>query len=146
MKVLLLTDVPSVGKQGQIVQVKDGYGRNFLIGRGLARLADAIAVRDIETANSYKIHKAAIKKDAVHKAQAGLSNTALYFARKANEKGGLFAAVTNSDISEALNKKGFSTVSVAQVIGGPFKTVGAHKVTLKLNEKDISLRITVQAS
>lgn len=133
MKVILKEDVPNLGKAGQIIKVKDGYARNFLLPKGLALLADEKNMKLLEYQKK-KIEEEAKKKrqDAESVAQR-LSETQLLIKAKAGEDQKLFGSVTSKDIAEALEKEGFSIDKKQVNIVEPIKRVGEYEVDVKLH-------------
>jgi len=108
MQIILLEKVVNVGNLGEVVKVKDGYARNFLIPQRLARRATATAVAEFEVKRA-ELEKAAAAKLAASQAQGEkLSGLTFQVAQKAGVDGRLFGSVTNFDIAEALTKQGFA--------------------------------------
>ena len=143
MQIILLEKVVNVGNLGDVVKVKDGYARNFLIPQRMARRATASAVADFEVKRA-ELEKAAAAKLAASQAQGDkLSGMTISIAQKAGVDGRLFGSVTNFDIAEALTKQGFA-VEKAQVRlpNGPLKTTGDHPVAVALHT-DVVVDITV---
>jgi large subunit ribosomal protein L9 len=134
MQIILLEKVVNVGNLGDIVKVKDGYARNFLIPQKLARRAtkDAIAEFEVRRAELEKI--AAEKLAAAQALGEKMSGLTVQIAQKAGVDGRLFGSVTNADIAETLTKQGFA-VEKAQVRmpTGPLKMVGDHPVQVSLH-------------
>jgi large subunit ribosomal protein L9 len=143
MQIILLEKVVNVGNLGDVVKVKDGYARNFLIPQKMARRATASAVAEFEVKRA-ELEKAAAAKLAASQAQGEkLSGMTISIAQKAGVDGRLFGSVTNFDIAEALTKQGFA-VEKAQVRmpTGPLKTTGDHPVAVALHT-DVVVEITV---
>ncbi|WLI87731.1 50S ribosomal protein L9 [Massilia sp. R2A-15] len=143
MQIILLEKVVNVGNLGDVVKVKDGYARNFLIPQKMARRATASAVAEFEVKRA-ELEKAAAAKLAASQAQGEkLSGMTIAIAQKAGVDGRLFGSVTNFDIAEALTKQGFA-VEKAQVRmpTGPLKTAGDHPVAVALHT-DVVVEITV---
>ena len=143
MQIILLEKVVNVGNLGDVVKVKDGYARNFLIPQRMARRATASAVAEFEVKRA-ELEKAAAAKLAASQAQGDkLSGMTITIAQKAGVDGRLFGSVTNFDIAEALTKQGFA-VEKAQVRlpNGPLKTTGEHPVAVALHT-DVVVDITV---
>ncbi len=143
MQIILLEKVVNVGNLGDVVKVKDGYARNFLIPQKMARRATASAVAEFEVKRA-ELEKAAAAKLAASQAQGDkLSGMTITIAQKAGVDGRLFGSVTNFDIAEALTKQGFA-VEKAQVRmpTGPLKTTGEHSVAVALHT-DVVVDITV---
>jgi large subunit ribosomal protein L9 len=143
MQVILLEKVVNVGNLGDVVKVKDGYARNFLIPQKMARRATQAAVAEFEVKRA-ELEKAAADKLAASQAQGEkLSGMTVTIGQKAGVDGRLFGSVTNFDIAEALTKQGFA-VEKAQVRmpTGPLKTTGEHPVAVALHT-DVVVEITI---
>ena len=143
MQIILLEKVVNVGNLGDVVKVKDGFARNFLIPQRMARRATASAVAEFEVKRA-ELEKAAAAKLAASQAQGDKLNAmTISIAQKAGVDGRLFGSVTNFDIAEALTKQGFP-VEKAQVRlpNGPLKTTGEHPVAVALHT-DVVVDITV---
>jgi large subunit ribosomal protein L9 len=143
MQVILLDKVVNLGNLGEIVKVKDGYARNFLIPTGRARRATEDAKRDFE-ARRVELEKAAAAKLAEAQALGEkLAGTTLKLTQKAGVDGRLFGSVTNYDIAEELEKTGYK-VSKAQVRmpNGPVKMVGDSTVSVALHT-DVVVEINI---
>jgi large subunit ribosomal protein L9 len=134
MQIILLEKVVNLGNLGDVVRVKDGYARNFLIPQRKARKATTTAMAEFE-AKRAELETAAAGKLAVA-AAAGekLSGLTVQISQKSGVDGRLFGSVTNSDIAEALTKQGFA-VEKAQIRmpNGPLKIVGDHHVSVALH-------------
>ena len=143
MQVILLEKVVNVGNLGDVVKVKDGYARNFLIPQKMARRATSSAVAEFEVKRA-ELEKAAAEKLGASQAQGEkLGGMTITIAQKAGVDGRLFGSVGNFDIAEALTKQGFA-VEKAQVRlpTGPLKTTGEHPVAVALHT-DVVVEITI---
>lgn len=143
MQVILLEKVVNLGNLGEVVKVKDGYARNFLIPQRKARRATAAAMAEFE-AKRAELEKAAAEKLAAAQAQGEkLSGMTVQIAQKAGVDGRLFGSVTNADIAEAVTKQGFA-VEKAQIRmpQGPLKAVGDHPISVALHT-DVVVEITI---
>jgi len=143
MQVILLDKVVNLGDLGQIVKVKDGYARNFLIPQGRARRATAANKAEFE-AKRAELEKAAAAKLAQSRAEGEkLAGTTIKLTQKAGVDGRLFGSVTNFDIAEELGKQGYK-VAKAQVRmpNGPIKVVGDSSVSVALHT-DVVVEINV---
>ena len=131
MQVILLDKVVNLGNLGEIVKVKDGYARNFLIPQGRARRATEANKAEFE-AKRVELEKAAAAKLAESQAQGQkLAGTSIKLTQKAGVDGRLFGSVTNFDIAEELGKQGYKVAkSQVRMPNGPLKTVGEHVVTV----------------
>ena len=143
MQVILLEKVVNLGNLGEVVRVKDGFARNFLIPQKKARRATTTAVAEFE-AKRADLEKAAAEKLAASQAQGEkLAGLTVQISQKSGVDGRLFGSVTNFDIAEALTKQGFP-VEKAQVRmpQGPLKTTGDHPISVALHT-DVVVEITV---
>ena len=134
MQVILLEKVVNLGNLGEVVRVKDGYARNFLIPQRMARRATTTAIAEFE-AKRADLETAAAAKLAVAQGQGEkLSGLTVQISQKSGVDSRLFGSVTNFDIAEALTKQGFA-VEKAQVRlpNGPLKTTGEHPVAVALH-------------
>ena len=143
MQIILLDKVLNLGNLGDLVKVKDGYARNFLIPTGRARRATAAAKAEFE-AKRAELEKAAAEKLAISQAEgAKLEGKVVKLTQKAGVDGRLFGSVTNGDIAEELNKQGFKVLkSQVRLPNGPIKTVGDTTVSVSLHT-DVVLEVTV---
>jgi large subunit ribosomal protein L9 len=144
MQVILLDKVGKLGNLGDVVKVKDGYARNFLIPTKLARRATEAAIQEFAVRRA-DLEKAAAAKLAVAQTLGEkLAGMTVRVAQKAGVDGRLFGSVTNADIAEALTKAG-QAVQKAQVRmpNGPLKTVGDHLVSVAPHG-DVVVELTVQ--
>ena len=143
MQISLLDKVQNVGALGDIVKVKDGYARNFLIPTGRARRATAANKAEFE-AKRAELEKAAAAKLAESQAQGEkLGGTTIKLTQKAGVDGRLFGSVTNSDIAEELGKQGYKVAkSQVRLPNGPIKVVGDSTVSVALHT-DVVVDITV---
>jgi len=143
MQVILMEKVVNLGNLGDVVRVKDGYARNFLIPQRMARRATETAIAEFE-AKRAELEKAAAEKLSAAQAQGEkLNGLTIQISQKSGVDGRLFGSVTNHDIAEALTKQGFP-VEKAQIRmpQGPLKTVGDHAVSVALHT-DVVVDVTV---
>ena len=143
MQVILMEKVVNLGGLGDVVKVKDGYARNFLIPQGKAKRATEANLKAIEARRAELEAAAGEKLAAAQAAGEKLEGTAIQVTQKAGVDGRLFGSVTNVDIVEALNAKGFSVEkSMIRMPSGPLKHVGDHPVTIVLHA-DVTAHVTV---
>ena len=143
MQIILLEKVVNLGNLGDIVKVKDGYARNFLIPSGQARRATEANKAQFE-ARRVELEKAAAVKLAEAQAQGEkMTGMVVKLTQKAGVDGRLFGSVTNHDSADALNKQGYA-LSKAQIRmpHGPIKTVSESSVAVSLHT-DVSVEITI---
>jgi large subunit ribosomal protein L9 len=143
MQVILLEKVQNLGNLGDIVKVKDGYARNFLIPSKRARRATDTAIKEFETKRADLEKAAAAKLADAQSMGEKLAGVRVQITQKAGVDGRLFGSVTNGDIAEALRKQGFE-VQKAQVRmpSGPIKHTGDHAVTVAAHS-DVLVELTV---
>ncbi len=133
MKLLLCEDVEKLGWLGDIVNVKDGYARNYLLPQGLAIVPTE---RNIQSLAEEKARRAEVRKlerERLEQVVEGVEGAEVVLAGKANEQGHLFGSVTARDIAENLRLQGFEIKdAMVQLPGGHIKELGTHDVTLKV--------------
>ena len=140
MELILVEDVAGLGYKNDIVSVKKGYGRNYLIPQGKAVIASESARKVLAENLKQRAHKLAkIKADAEELA-AKLAPVALTIATKVSATGTIFGAVTNIQIAEALTKLGFEIDRKTIVVKETVKEVGSYTATVKLH-KEVSVEI-----
>ena len=144
MQVILLEKVVNLGNLGDIVRVKDGYARNFLIPQGHARRATEANKAEFE-ARRVELEKAAAERLAAAQAQGEkLEGKVVKITQKAGVDGRLFGSVTNADIAEELHKMGYENLAKSQVRmpNGPIKAIGDNTVSVALHT-DVVVDVTV---
>ena len=143
MQVILLEKMPNLGQLGDVVRVKDGYARNFLIPYGKAKRATEAAIAEFQARRAELEKAAAEKLVAAQALGAKLTATTVQLSEKAAVDGRLFGSVTNNDIAAALNASGLK-VEKAQVRmpNGALKIAGEHTVTVALHP-DVVVNVKV---
>ena len=145
-KILLREDVENVGGRGEIVKVKAGYARNFLLPQGIATLATKGNVKQIGQERDALLKKAAVEKSTAEAQADRMSGISLEFVRKAGEGGTLFGSVTSMDIAEAIQAKGYEVDRRKIVLKDTIKETGNYTAGLKLHrEVTISIPVSVRA-
>ena len=140
MKIILKEDIPNLGYKDDVVEVKKGYGRNYLIPYGKAIIASDSALKVLAENQKQRAHKLAkIKADAEALA-ASLKDVALTIGAKTSSTGTIFGSVNNIQIAEALEKLGFNIDRKVISINDSIKEVGSYKAVLKLH-KEVSVEI-----
>jgi large subunit ribosomal protein L9 len=144
MQIILLEKVANLGNLGDVVKVKDGYARNFLIPTRQARRATAAAIKEFE-AKRAELEKAAAEKLAAATALGeSLNGKTVRISQKAGVDGRLFGSVTNADIADAIGKLGFAVQkSQIRLPNGPLKAVGEFSVNVAPHT-DVVVEVTVQ--
>ena len=144
MKVILLQDVKGKGKKGQLLEVSDGYARNFMLPRKLAMEATADAINTMRMNDKAAAEKAAREKAAALETAGKLRAMTLVVKAKGGGAGRLFGSVTNQEIADALEKNtGIKLDKRKIVIADPIKNVGTYTVTCKLGY-EISAPLSVK--
>jgi large subunit ribosomal protein L9 len=143
MQVILLEKVANLGNLGDVVKVKDGYARNFLIPTRQARRATEAAIKEFEAKRAELEKVAADKLSTAQALGERLTGKQVRITQKAGVDGRLFGSVTNFDIAEALKKEGFEVhKSQIRMPNGPLKTVGEHAVSVAPHT-DVVVDVTV---
>lgn len=146
MEVILREDVKSLGKAGELVKVKPGYARNFLLPKGLAYEATEGNRKRILAESKARVARAAEEKSAAEVVAARLGGVTVTLARKAGEGDRLFGSITAQDIADALATQGHAVDKRKIELEHPIKTLGAHTVPVRLHhEVQAELRVTVVA-
>ena len=147
MKVMLTQDVKGQGKKDQIIEVSDGYARNFLFPKKLAIIADAKAVNEAKNKESSNLHKIEVAKTEAKSIADKLSKITVKIQENAGNDNRLYGAVTTKDIAERLSKDhGIVIDKKKMVLNESIKTFGTYKVEVKLYGAEITGTITVQVS
>lgn len=147
MEIILMEKVVNLGNLGDVVKVKDGYARNYLIPQGKAKRATKANIEEF-AARKAELERLAAEKLAAAQARAEkLAGHVLTIAQKAGVDGRLFGSVTNVDIAEALQAQGFDVVRAeVRMPEGPFKMVGEYEVTLALHsDVEVPIKVCVVA-
>jgi large subunit ribosomal protein L9 len=143
MQIILMEKVVNLGNLGDVVKVKDGFARNFLIPGGHAKRATAANVAEFETRRAELEKEQAGKLAAAQARAAKLEGLMVQISQKAGVDGRLFGSVGNADIADALKAQGHDVArSEIRLPEGPFKTIGDYPVTLSLHT-DVVANITV---
>jgi large subunit ribosomal protein L9 len=145
MKLILREHVHNLGEGGELVEVKPGYGRNFLLPRGLAVMANPRNVREMEHQKGVAAAKAAKMKASATALAKRLADSPVSFRRKVGDQEKLFGSVTALDIAEALQQKGLTIDRRSIDLSEPIKSVGEFKVPVKLHKEVAGeVKVTVE--
>ena len=140
--VLLREDIDTLGGRGEVVKVRSGYARNYLLPQGLATLATKGNVRQIEKEREALLKKAAVERATAEAQKDQMGVIELAFQRKAGEGGTLFGSVTSMDIAEALNAKGYEIDRRKIALRDAIKETGEYTIKVKLH-RDVVLEVPV---
>jgi len=146
VQVILSEDVPTLGRTGDVVKVRAGYARNYLLPRKLAVEADAKNLRAFEHQKRTALTRREAKKNEALSLKEKIDALALTVNARAGEEGKLFGSVTNIDLERALREKGFDVDRRKILLAEPIKQLGDYTVAVKLeSEVEASLKISVAA-
>jgi large subunit ribosomal protein L9 len=143
MKVILREDVKNLGHMGEVVNVSDGYARNFLFPKKFAVEANTKNLKEFEHNKKVIIERATKLKESFKSIADKLSSLSLTIKAKTGEDDKLFGSVTNMNIAEALASEGFDIDKKKIIIDEPIKRLGEYSVTIKLHH-DLSTEVKVQ--
>ncbi len=143
--VLLREDLDNIGGRGDVVKVKAGYARNYLLPQKFATLATKGNVKQIEREREALLKRAAVGRSTAESQRDQMASISLAFERKAGEGGTLFGSVTSMDIAEALQAKGYETDRRKIVMKDAIKETGEFTVKVKLH-RDVTLDIPVSVT
>jgi large subunit ribosomal protein L9 len=147
VRVVLREDVQHLGTVGELVRVRAGYARNFLLPRNKASLATAGAAKVIEEQKRVAIARAAKAKQGASALAQQLSGVTIEITRQAGEGDRLYGSVTSKDVAEAIAQKGFSVDKKDLVLPESIKELGEHTVTVKLGSGvDAQIKLVVKKS
>jgi large subunit ribosomal protein L9 len=143
MKIILKEDIRKLGKIGQIVDVADGYARNYLVPKGLAVEANTKNIRSMEHAKKIIHEKSRKIKDSAQDLASRISSITLTLKAKAGEEEKLFGSVTTMDIAEALLNEGIEIDKKKISLEEPIKRLGSYSVQIKIHP-DVSVPLNIQ--
>ncbi len=145
MKVVLIKDLEGYGVFGDVISVKDGFARNYLIPRGLALPATEGNLKHVQNILSQRARKLQKEKEKAQALAKRLEGLMLEIPRQVGEKGKLFGSVTSQDIAQALQEKGFDVERKRVMLKNPIKDVGIYTVSLKLHpEVSVDIKVHVK--
>ena len=145
MKVVLIKDFEGYGNMGTVIEVKDGFARNYLIPRGIALPATESNLRHVQSILSQKQRKLQKEKEKALALAKKLEGLVLEIKHQVGEKGKLYGSVTSTEIAKALAEKGFEIDRKKIILAKPIKDVGIHTVSIKLHpEVEVQIKVDVQ--
>ena len=146
MKVLLYKDVPSLGWLGDVVEVNDGYARNYLLPQGIAKTATEANIKAIAEEKAKRAERRIAEKKRLEEAAEKVKDAEAVIAAKANVQGHLFGSVGPADIAENLRAQGFEVANEVVKMDEHIKQVGTHPVELKFTDDlKVNVQVTVVA-
>ncbi|MDR2033623.1 MAG: 50S ribosomal protein L9 [Helicobacteraceae bacterium] len=132
MKVLLLKEVKSLGRAGEIKEVKEGYGQNFLIAKGLAKLATDAVVRQWQAKEKARAEGEQARLEELKKLATKLESVTIKIVKKVGANGSLFGALKKEDVAEALKANGLEIDKKDIEMDGAIKATGLYEISVKL--------------
>jgi large subunit ribosomal protein L9 len=145
MQIILQEDVEKLGNRGEVVEVAEGYARNFLLPRKLALEASSGNMKRLERMRVAFAKKEAVEKGDAQKLAELLGAVSLELTRKSGDNDQLFGSVTSADISEALAAQGFTIDKKKITLADPIKVIGEYEVPIKLHrEFTMNVKLTVK--
>ncbi|HAV40438.1 MAG TPA: 50S ribosomal protein L9 [Aquificaceae bacterium] len=145
MKVVLIKDLEGYGVFGDVISVKDGFARNYLIPRGIALPATEGNLKHVRSIISQKARKLQREKEKAQELAKKLEGFVVEITRQVGEKGKLFGSVTPQDIAQALKERGFDIDRKKVMLKNPIKDIGIYTVVLKLHpEVSVSIKVDVK--
>ena len=145
MKVILIKNVPNLGKLGQLVEVKDGYALNYLIPNGLAQDATSKTLAKMKSQQEQETQKVVKAQEGHAKIKRVIAGQTVVVSAKANDAGKLFAAISAQDIALAIQKKFSLPVEPRFIkVPQPIKIVGQHEAILKIDNEEVRFWVVVE--
>ena len=132
MKVILNQDVKSLGKKGELVNVSDGYAKNYLIPRKIAAVADAAAMNELKNREASKAYQLAKEKENAENAAKTLDGKTIKISAKAGANGRLFGSVTSKEISEKIKADYDIDIDKKRIVTEDIRSFGTYECTLKI--------------
>ena len=144
MKIILSSDVETLGNKGDVVDVAPGYARNFLVPKGLAMPASRGALKQAELMRKARVEREEKAKQEAASKVAHLGSSPVYISARAGEGGRLFGSVTNSDVARAILDQLEEDIDRRNVrLEDPIRSLGTHQVEVKLHE-EVNALVTVE--
>lgn len=145
MKIVLIKDVPKVGRKNDIKNVSEGYAMNFLLPQGLAETATEKAIKRVEKIKKQETEQRQINQDLLLKNFGDLKDIKVEIEKTANDKGHLFAAIHNEEIVATVKEKTRLDVDPEFLkIKEPIKTVGEHEIEVKVGDRAVTFTLIVK--
>ncbi len=145
MKVILLNDVPRLGQKYDVKEVSNGYGRNFLLSKGLAEIATGKAIKKFATSKVKHEEEKKVREDLLKKNIEELNAVTVVMQEKANEKGHLFAGIHKEEIIPELKKQTHLEILAEHIVlENPIKEIGEHNIEVKVDDKVTTFKLVVE--
>jgi len=143
MDVILLDNVEHLGEKGEVHEVADGYGRNYLIPQGLARVATDGAVRQLQEEERQQARRQAAKKDEAEKVKKELEDMQVVFSAKVGEENRIFGTVTTQQVAVELSNRGYDIDRRDIQLDEDIRYVGAYTATIQVHD-DVTASLDIQ--
>jgi len=144
MKIILLKDVPKIGRKYDIKNVADGYAQNFLLPKGLAKVATDVITKEMELKKKNKEEEQKVRENLLDMEVDKLKNTVLEIKSKLNEKGHLFASIHKEEILKELRKKLKLDINSEYIkLDNPIKESGEHTIKIQIGKKEVEFKIKI---
>ena len=144
MQVILLEKIANLGDLGEVVKVRDGYARNYLIPTGTARRATDAAIKEFEAKRAELVKAAAAKLSTAQAQGEKLSGQSVSITQKAGVDGRLFGSVTPADVASAIKASGGPEVDKRRIeLGSPIKTLGSHETSVRLHP-EVAAKVNIE--
>ncbi len=143
MDVILIDDVEHLGEKGEVHEVADGYGRNYLIPQGLARVATDGAIRQLREEERQQARRQAAKKDEAEKVKKELEDMQVVFSAKVGEENRIFGTVTTQQIAVELSNRGYNIDRRDIQLDEDIRYVGAYTATIQVHD-DVTASLDIQ--
>ncbi len=145
MKVILLSDVPRLGQKYDVKEVSNGYGRNFLLSKGLAKMATEKGIENVAILKVKHEEEKKVRDDLLMKNIEELSSVTVVMQEKANEKGHLFAGIHKEEIVPALKEQTHLGIEIDHIVlEHPIKELGEHEIEVKVGDKTVTFKLIVE--
>jgi large subunit ribosomal protein L9 len=147
MKVILLQDIPGIGRRYDVKNVADGYATNFLLPKKLAAVATSQILKDVEKKRAEADAEREIQENLMVQTLADIQGKKIMISGKANEEGHLFAQIHKKEVAKALKEQLHSVIPEEHIIlDEHIKSVGEHKVEIKFKDKNAEVELVVEAA
>lgn len=145
MKVILLQDVPKIGRKYDVKEVSNGYGRNFLLAQGLAEIATEKAINGVAKQKAQHSEERKIQEDLLMKNLEDLNDVTIVMQEKANELGHLFAGIHKEEIIPVIKEQTHLDMDADHIVlEHPIKELGDHNIDVEVGDKKVTFKLTVE--
>lgn len=145
MKVILLQDIPKIGKKYEVKNVKDGFARNFLLLKNLAKLADKRALKEVEAAKQKEAREKEMRTEVLVEAISDLEGKEIVYEVRAGDKGQLFDKIDTKDIKDVLKKETGQALPEKFIkLGEAIKKIGRYEIILETDDREVKFGLNVK--